>query len=75
MTYTEPPAGSPSGAYYFGAAPLRTPHLLTHFAGTETERFNGHMEGAVMSGVRAAREVLKRLGPVPAAAAAAEHAS
>jgi hypothetical protein len=32
-----------------------------HFAGTETEAEAGHMEGAVMAGERAAREVLEAL--------------
>jgi monoamine oxidase len=39
---------------------LRTPVGRIHFAGTETATFwNGYMDGAVRSGERAAREVLK----------------
>jgi monoamine oxidase len=39
---------------------LRTPVGRIHFAGTETASFwNGYMDGAVRSGERAAREVLK----------------
>jgi monoamine oxidase len=32
-----------------------------HFAGTETESQSGHVEGAIMAGERAAREVAKDL--------------
>jgi monoamine oxidase len=45
----------------YGAA-LRTPCGRIHFAGTETaERWMGYMDGAVESGLRAAREVLPLL--------------
>jgi len=33
-----------------------------HFAGTETEPENGHVEGAIAAGERAAREVMEALG-------------
>ena len=33
-----------------------------HFAGTESERHSGHVEGAVVAGERAAREVAEALG-------------
>lgn len=47
----------------YGAA-LRTPCGRIHFAGTETaERWMGYMDGAVESGLRAAREVLPLLVP------------
>lgn len=42
------PAGHPA---------VRSVHGHIHFAGTETEPEHGHMEGAVRSGLRAAREV------------------
>jgi monoamine oxidase len=46
----------------YGAA-LRAPCGPIHFAGTETaERWMGYMDGAVESGLRAAREVLPLLG-------------
>ncbi len=49
----------------YGAA-LRTPCGAIHFAGTETaERGMGYMDGAVASGLRAAREVLPLLGRAP----------
>jgi monoamine oxidase len=41
---------------------LRVPVGDIHFAGTETSTaWNGYMEGAVLSGERAAREVLESL--------------
>lgn len=36
-----------------------------HFAGTETERLYGHCEGAILSGKRAALEVVNALGQMP----------
>ena len=42
----------------YGHALLRAPtDWGVHFAGTETERMNGHAEGAVVAGMRAAKEV------------------
>jgi monoamine oxidase len=41
---------------------LRTPHLRTHWAGTETATYwNGYMDGAVRAGERASAEVLRLL--------------
>ncbi len=41
---------------------LRTPHLRTHWAGTETSSYwTGYMDGAVRAGERAASEVLAKL--------------
>ncbi len=41
---------------------IRAPEGRIHFAGTETaQRWNGYMEGAVLSGERAAQEVLREL--------------
>lgn len=53
----------PPGTLTQLGAALRAPIGRLHFAGTETaERWSGYMEGAVESGLRAAREVLERLG-------------
>ena len=42
---------------------IREPHGVVHWAGTETSAlWNGKMEGALLSGERAAAEVLERLG-------------
>jgi monoamine oxidase len=42
---------------------LRTPFQHIHWAGTETSvHFMGYMEGAVLSGERAANEVLSSIG-------------
>ena len=42
---------------------IREPHGVVHWAGTETSAlWNGKMEGALLSGERAAAEVLDRLG-------------
>ena len=47
----------------YGAALLRAPTTWgVHWAGTETERANGHVEGAVQAGERAAKEVAAALG-------------
>jgi len=40
----------------FGDQALREPHGRVIFAGTETEDFHGHMEGAIASGVRACKQ-------------------
>jgi monoamine oxidase len=46
----------------YGHALLREPAQNgVHFAGTETERKNGHAEGAIVAGKRAAREVIEAL--------------
>ena len=54
---------SPTGrARDYGHALLREPtHHGVHFAGTETERMNGHAEGALVAGKRAALEVIEAL--------------
>jgi len=51
---------SPSGSERdYGHPLLREPtNNGIHFAGTETERHNGHVEGAVSAGRRAAREIV-----------------
>lgn len=53
-----------------GHPALRSAHGQVHFAGTETEAEHGHMEGAVQSGLRAAREVTGALSTPPQRAAA-----
>merc|ERR1719215_2264539 len=46
----------------YGHALLREPAPWgVHFAGTETEAQNGHVEGAIRAGERAAAEVLESL--------------
>jgi monoamine oxidase len=51
----------PGALVEYGSA-LRAPLGLLHWAGTETAaRWNGHMDGAVESGERAAGEVLAAL--------------
>ena len=54
------PADAPEPAERdYGAAVLRKPTPAgVHFAGTETERCYGHVEGAILAGERAADEVL-----------------
>lgn len=47
----------------FGHPRLRTPWHHLHFAGTETERSHGHMEGAVIAGERVAEEIIALLRP------------
>ena len=43
----------------YGHSLLRQPtEWGVHFAGSETENNNGHVEGAIISGIRAAKEVL-----------------
>jgi monoamine oxidase len=50
------PAGS-----FAGFAPLRAPHGLVHWAGTETaQEWPGYMEGALESAERVVRELLAR---------------
>ena len=47
----------------YGHPLLRRPAAWgVHFAGTETEQQNGHVEGAIAAGERAAAEVLSALG-------------
>lgn len=47
----------------YGHPLLRQPTMWgVHFAGTETEDCNGHVEGAVAAGQRAAKEVIQALG-------------
>jgi monoamine oxidase len=54
---------APPPTHAFGSPGLRNSlwkgRLI--FSGTETEREDGHMEGAVMSGLRAARQVIEAL--------------
>jgi monoamine oxidase len=46
----------------YGHPLLRQPTKWgVHFAGSETERMNGHVEGAIVAGMRAAKEVLAEL--------------
>ena len=46
----------------YGHALLKRPLPWgVHFAGTETEAENGHVEGAVLAGERAAQEILASL--------------
>ncbi|HEV7679577.1 MAG TPA: FAD-dependent oxidoreductase [Candidatus Dormibacteraeota bacterium] len=58
------PVGHPmTGALTEYGTALRAPVGLVHWAGTETAvRWNGYMDGAVESGMRAADEVLGALG-------------
>jgi monoamine oxidase len=53
-------AGVPAPGFFLTYGPaLREPVGRVHWAGTETAaRWNGYMDGAVESGIRAAREVL-----------------
>lgn len=55
---------APSGSHRdYGAALLRAPTSWgVHWAGTETERANGHVEGAIQAGERAAKEIAAALG-------------
>jgi monoamine oxidase len=49
----------PVGAWTTSGETLRTPCGLIHWAGTETsDRWNGYMEGAVLSGLRVEKEVV-----------------
>jgi monoamine oxidase len=49
----------PPGVWTSVGHVIRSPEGRVHFAGTETAtRWNGYIEGAVLSGERAAREVL-----------------
>ena len=51
----------------YGHALLREPAPWgVHFAGTETEAQNGHVEGAIRAGERAAAEVLESLADTAA---------
>ena len=55
----EGPSGIRDPRVMYGHALLRAPTQSgIHFAGTETERRHGHVDGAVLSGERAANEVL-----------------
>ena len=58
----------PPGVWTAYGEALRTPVGRLHWAGTETATvWNGYMEGALLSGERAAAEVLTALGrPLPA---------
>jgi monoamine oxidase len=58
----------PPGVWTAYGGALRTPVGRLHWAGTETATvWNGYMEGALLSGERAAAEVLTALGrPLPA---------
>ena len=61
-----PPTGSLSG---YGTL-LQQPHGSVHFAGTDTAiRWHGSMEGAILSGERAAAEVLAHCAPRQASSA------
>ena len=52
----------PPGVWTRWGHVIREPHGRVHWAGTETAtRWNGYIEGAVLSGERAAREVLARV--------------
>ena len=61
---TEPQTYAKGGSHRdYGHALLKKPLPWgVHFAGTETESENGHVEGAVRAGERAAQEVLASLG-------------
>lgn len=55
------PAAPPGVMTKFEHA-LRTPHGKVHFVGTETSyEWKGYMDGAVRSGLRGAKEVIKAL--------------
>jgi len=58
----------PPGVWTAYGEALRAPVGRLHWAGTETATvWNGYMEGALLSGERAAAEVLAALGqPLPA---------
>eukprot|EP00656_Telonema_subtile_P017887 TRINITY_DN19644_c0_g1_i1.p3 TRINITY_DN19644_c0_g1~~TRINITY_DN19644_c0_g1_i1.p3 ORF type:complete len:154 (-),score=51.45 TRINITY_DN19644_c0_g1_i1:245-706(-) len=57
---------NPAGKHRdYGHALLREPLGVVHLAGTESERQNGHLEGAVAAGERAATEVAQALGKLP----------
>ena len=45
----------------YGHPLLREPFSMYHFAGSETEAENGHVEGAVAAGERTAEEVIRAL--------------
>eukprot|EP00939_MAST-03C_sp_MAST-3C-sp1_P001070 g1070.t1 len=56
-------AGSKASGRDYGHELLRRPTSWgLFFAGTETERLHGHVEGAIVSGRRAARQALASLG-------------
>jgi monoamine oxidase len=60
-------AHAPPGFFSQGAALLREPVGVLHWAGTETaSEWPGYMEGAVQSGERAAREVAESLHSITA---------
>ena len=61
LTYSPPNADWVQHREY-GHKLLRQPLAWgVHFAGTETEAANGHVEGAIAAGERAASEVLRAL--------------
>ena len=61
---TDPLTYNPEGTHRDYGHPLlrRATAFGVHFAGTETEAANGHVEGAIAAGERAAAEVMASLG-------------
>ncbi|MER3454237.1 MAG: oxidoreductase [Acidimicrobiia bacterium] len=56
-------AHAPTGILSTCGAELRSPHGAVHFAGSETATsWTGYMEGALESGERVAREVMRSIG-------------
>ena len=52
----------------YGDDKLRLPHDLVHFAGTETEAFHGHVDGALAAADRCVAELAGVLDRPPSAA-------